>query len=102
MSELAVNAAKHGNRGKGSIGIRVRLRKSRRRLCLTFGDRGPGFGEALLRGDASSFNTGMEMIEGIVTGTMDGTIERFNDNGAMVRITFALPLSQSTEERRGT
>jgi len=88
INELTTNVVKHTLGEKNTVSISVNISQEDENIIIQFRDNGPGFPENLSNGDFSSMNIGFELITGIVTQSLDGTVEFDNDNGGVVTVKF--------------
>lgn len=88
VNELAANSARHALGDDGSLRIKVNITEDGPRISLVYSDDGPGYPEAMVRGDFSAANVGFDLLRGIVKKSLRGDIELAGDHGAVTTITF--------------
>ncbi len=88
INELVTNTLKHAGSEKKDLKVNVKIQKKGNNVLLRFKDNGPGYPEAMLKGDLSRTNVGYDLIMGIVRRNLQGDVLLKNDNGAECSITF--------------
>ncbi len=89
INELTTNTVKHAFPEKESIQIQITFEQaSDNFVTVCFQDDGPGYPEEVVVGDLSQVNIGMEIIQGIITHTLQGEVKFSNDNGAVTTFSF--------------
>lgn len=88
LNELATNSIKHALQNQDTGNIFVDIEEQNNNVLITFKDDGPGYPEAILKGDYRSTSIGFELIIGIVTHSLSGEVSFRNDNGAVAVIMF--------------
>ncbi len=96
INELATNSVKHAGTDPSQFKIRVDIEQTGNTVHIIFHDNGPGFPEEILLGKYQKIGIGFDLITGIVTKSLRGTIEFRNENGAVADITFP-----ATENKNG-
>ena len=92
LSELATNTIKHAARGRDHVRIQVKIESTGDdRVKICFRDNGPGYPKELITGDMGLAHTGLEIICGISTKTLQGEVSFSNDKGAVTTISFNNP-----------
>ena len=86
INELATNTIKHGQRGKQTPSISVRIEENDGRVVFEFQDNGPGYPEPILNEDL--YNVGLDLVTNLVRKDLRGDITLCNDHGAVTRIQF--------------
>jgi two-component sensor histidine kinase len=86
INELATNTIKHGQRGKQTPSISVRIEENDGRVAFEFQDNGPGYPEPILNEDL--YNVGLDLVTNLVRKDLRGDITLCNDHGAVTRIQF--------------
>jgi len=94
INELATNVVKHVVPKKETVKITVRITPEplAKTVLFEFRDNGPGFPEAVL--NSEGHNVGMYLIKNTVRHSLRGEITFQNDNGAVVRMKFAVKIRQ--------
>jgi two-component sensor histidine kinase len=82
ITELAINAAKHGGGEDGVVEIKVKLRRDADNFLLTVDDSGPGFE---LKTDRRT--SGLNLVTGLAH-QIGGTFEVSRNTGARCTVTF--------------
>ena len=97
LNELAMNSVKYAFRDRSESRLVVRLRvegegglADRPRVRLEYHDDGPGWPDAVLRGQAKAL--GLRLIEATVRSPLRGQLTLRNDRGALAELTFNLAL----------
>jgi PAS domain S-box-containing protein len=89
MNELATNSTKHSSRPDGvALAIAVDIAAEGDSIRMTYRDDGPGFPAEILRGLPAGGTTGLDLVRGIVTRNLRGTLELENRAGALAIIRF--------------
>ncbi len=88
VNELATNSAKHALGDRESACIEVRTSVAGDMVRVWFRDDGPGYPEQILSGDFSQAGIGFDLVRGIVSQTLRGTVELANEGGAVTCFTF--------------
>jgi PAS domain S-box-containing protein len=88
LSELAINTIKHSISQKEALELRVSNKVDKEKKCyiLTYRDNGPGFSKDVIKEESGSFNTGLELVFGLVRQSLDSEIYLRNDNGAVAEL----------------
>ena len=86
INELATNTIKHGQRGKQTPSISVRIEENDGRVVFEFQDNGPGYPEPILNEDL--YNVGLDLVTNLVRKDLRGDITLCNDHGAVTRVQF--------------
>ena len=88
MNELITNSMKYGQNSNNKINLNVDIKKNKKNIIITYRDNGQGYPQSLTDGDFSDIGIGFELIKGIVTQSLKGDMQIFNDNGAATVIKF--------------
>jgi two-component sensor histidine kinase len=88
INELTTNVVKHALSKRDNVSISVDISRKNSNIILQYRDDGPGFPEIISNGDLSGTNIGFELIRGIVTQSLNGTVEITNKSGGVVTLTF--------------
>ena len=89
LNELATNTVKHALGDKDSVQINVKIDETAGGMIkISFQDNGPGYPEELVSGDMRRANVGLEIIQGIISSNLQGTVDFANENGAVTRFSF--------------
>jgi two-component sensor histidine kinase len=96
LNEMSTNTVKYALQDKTTCTIAVDIAMHEREplVLLTFRDDGPGYPEDVLR--FKRHNTGLYLIQTIVTRDLRGVMQLSNDAGAVTAIRFPAP--ESTRE----
>ena len=90
MNELITNSMKYGQNSNNKINLNVDIKKDKEDIIITYRDNGPGYPQRLIDGDFSNTGVGFDLIKGIVTHSLNGELQIYNDNGAVTIIKFKL------------
>jgi len=90
INELITNSIKHGQNYKNEIHLDIDLKKDKENVIITYKDTGKGYPQGLIDGNFSNIGVGFELIKGIVTHSLRGELQIYNDNGAVTIIIFKL------------
>ena len=90
INELITNSIKHGQNYKNKIHINIDLKKDKKNVIITYKDTGKGYPQELIDENFSNIGIGFELIKGIVTHSLRGELQIYNDNGAVTIIIFKL------------
>ena len=90
LNELATNSVKHASDKIITMEIDVRLTFDGKNLTLHYKDNGIGYPADMIDGDCGESNVGFDLIRGIVTQSLGGEFEIFNNNGANTLIQFEI------------
>jgi PAS domain S-box-containing protein len=93
VNELATNSVKYGLGDTPDSIIQVNINENNGLIQILYRDNGPGFPDAIINGDFSNAGIGFELIQGIVTQSLDGKLILRNENGAITEISFANELN---------
>ncbi len=85
INEISTNSSKHAAI-KGNLEVTIDISADLQYITLTYGDNGPGYTENVLAGKVAKSSTGINMIKGIVTTSLYGSVTFTNCNGAFVTI----------------
>lgn len=88
LNELATNSVKYALVERNSAAITVEMNRAGELIHLLYHDDGPGFPEKILRGEFNKANIGFDIINGIISHSLEGNIELYNKKGAVVLIKF--------------
>jgi PAS domain S-box-containing protein len=93
VNELATNSVKHAfcGRAEGSVTVRLQVEPTanrRTQVRLEYRDDGPGWPEAVLRGERK--RVGLHLIQASVRSPLRGDLTLRNDNGAVAELNFKL------------
>ncbi|MCP4641389.1 MAG: PAS domain S-box protein [bacterium] len=88
INELATNTVKHALHGRTTGAIHVRVTGEEDQTHLVYRDDGPGYPDAVLDSDSGSAGVGFDLIRGIVTKNLRGTLRFANDKGAVAHISL--------------
>lgn len=93
INELTTNTLKYSidNRETAHIDITIDQQEDDQ-VTIVFHDDGPGYPPAICTGDMSQASTGLEIVQGIITSSLQGTVHFNNDNGAVSHFTFKTEL----------
>jgi two-component sensor histidine kinase len=96
LNELATNSVKHAfkNGGQGQVEVRLTQESQapgRPRIHVEYRDDGPGWPEAVLRGESKQ--VGLQLIEASVRSPLRGELRLRNDHGAVADLAFLLALN---------
>jgi two-component sensor histidine kinase/HAMP domain-containing protein len=96
MNEMSTNTVKYALQHKdtGNISVDISMDEHKNMVLLEFRDDGPGYPEDVLQ--LKRYNTGMYLIQTIVSRDLHGTISLSNDFGAVTTIRF--PAADGTRE----
>jgi two-component sensor histidine kinase len=94
INELATNTMKYAFGSRDEANIAISSHQIKRSLSIVYRDDGPGYPERILQENHRLSSIGFELIRGIVSRSLNGTIEFSNDDGAMARIMFNNELNQ--------
>ncbi|HPG38564.1 MAG TPA: PAS domain S-box protein [bacterium] len=86
LNELATNSVKYALVDRNTAVITVEANRVDDFLHLLYMDDGPGFPEKILRGEFNKANIGFDIINGIITHSLEGNVELYNKKGAVVLI----------------
>ena len=86
INELATNTIKHGQRGKQTPSISVRIEENDGQIVFEFRDNGPGYPEPIL--DEEHYNVGLNLVTNLVLRDLRGEVTLHSDQGAVTRIQF--------------
>jgi two-component sensor histidine kinase len=98
INELATNTVKHAWQGRNDVQItfQTTLKDSAvRTVHCEFRDDGPGYPERVLR--LEHHNTGLNMIQSIVSSNLNGGLSLRNDHGAVTVIQFQAGVEYDSE-----
>lgn len=88
INELITNTLKYavpeGRPGR----IEVTIAERDQFVDITYADDGPGFPDRMTKDPARHGRVGYDLVHGIVTQSLGGTLELYNRNGAVVFMTF--------------
>lgn len=100
FNELVTNTIKHAMPFEKNCHIATSIDIQENDVVIKFRDSGPGYPEDIVNGDHSRFNTGMQLIHGIVTQSLGGSLEFTNDHGALatIHLHFIDPKNMSLKE----
>jgi len=87
VNELATNTLKHC-KDRDPCEVAVNIGVEGGEVLLTYRDNGPGFPEAMLEAEKTGWGAGLQLIRGIVTRSLGGSLTLDNDQGAKVVIRF--------------
>jgi two-component sensor histidine kinase len=95
LNELATNSVKYAFRDRDGGALEVRLdtefgRGTRPLVRLSYRDDGPGWPEAVLRGEAGA--VGLHLIRSSVRSPLRGNLALRNEHGAVAELAFQLAL----------
>ena len=88
INELITNSLKYGQNQKNEIRLKVDFTKNKENVTITYKDSGKGYPQKLIDGDFSNVGVGYDLIKGIVTQSLMGKLQIYNDNGAVTSISF--------------
>ena len=88
INELITNSLKYGQNQKNEIRLKVDFTKDKENITITYKDSGKGYPQKLIDGDFSNVGVGYDLIKGIVTQSLMGELQIYNDNGAVISISF--------------
>nr|MBC8485713.1 PAS domain S-box protein [Bacteroidota bacterium] len=88
INELITNSIKHGQNYKNEIHLDIDLKKDKENVIITYKDTGKGYPQELIDEYFSNIGVGFELIKGIVTHSLRGELQIYNDNGAVTIIIF--------------
>lgn len=86
IAELAANSLTHASRENTVNHITVQIAEVDNQVEIIYRDDGPGYPDAVLREER--FNVGLYLVHRIITATLHGRVELYNDNGAVAVIHF--------------
>jgi len=90
INELITNSLQYGQNNKHEIRINVDIKKDKENVIITYRDTGKGYPKELIERDFSNTGVGFELIKGIVTHSLNGELQIYNDNGAVTVFKFKL------------
>lgn len=88
INELTTNAIKHGLKESDGIHIGVDFNRDGKMVQIIFRDNGPGYPQDIIEKKISQTGIGFDLIWGIVTESLGGSVHLDYDNGAVTTITF--------------
>ncbi len=88
INELATNSIKYALPEGPRICIAVEIEGFEDTISVTFKDNGPGFPEDIISGEYSGSSLGLDLINGIVNKSLNGSISFRNQGGAVAVMTF--------------
>jgi PAS domain S-box-containing protein len=86
INELATNAIKHGQRGRHSPSISVRIEENDGQILFEFRDNGPGYPGPIF--DEEHYDAGLYLVTNLVRRDLRGEVTLLSDHGAVSRIQF--------------
>jgi two-component system, sensor histidine kinase PdtaS len=86
FNELATNTIRHALVEGDARAITVEIALDGDSIVCEFRDDGPGFSEAVLRGE--SYNVGLNLVHNVVRRNLHGNLTLRNDEGAVALIRF--------------
>jgi two-component sensor histidine kinase len=96
FNELATNTVKYARGENKTSMIQLFIEKREQTIHIVFHDNGPGYPDFVLAKKDFSRNIGFQLISGFVRKNLHGTLEVFNDGGAVTSISF--PMNQSSNQ----
>lgn len=100
LNELATNSLKYASKASPRLEIRLRTTREKGDIRIEYRDNGPGYPEAVTRGDYSGTSIGFDLMNGLVVQSLRGRISFHNDHGAVAMIRFPAGNSRNPEESR--
>jgi len=88
INELITNSLKYGQNKKNEVRIIVDFTINKENITITYKDNGKGYPQELIDGDFNNVGVGYDLINGIVTQSLMGELQIYNDNGAVISISF--------------
>ena len=88
INELITNSLKYGKKNKHKIHLNVDIKKNKENIIITYRDTGKGYPKRLIEKNFSNTGVGFDLIKGIVTHSLNGELQIYNDNGAVTVIKF--------------
>ncbi|MCD4790422.1 MAG: sensor histidine kinase, partial [Bacteroidales bacterium] len=88
INELITNSVKYGQNNKHEILINVDIKKDKENVIITYRDTGKGYPKKLIEKNFSNTGVGFDLIKGIVTHSLNGKLQIYNDNGAVTVFKF--------------
>lgn len=103
INELTTNSIKHALHDRDSATISIMVAEHvGNQLSMSFQDDGPGYSKAICDGDMSQANVGMEIVEGIISKSLRGSVTFSNSNGALTLFSFTNSYNNLNEESYDT
>lgn len=100
LNELATNSLKYASAASPRLEIRLRISREKGDIRIEYRDNGPGYPEAVTRGDYSGTSIGFDLVKGFVVRSLCGRISFHNDNGAVTLIRFPAGNARDSEVSR--
>lgn len=88
INELVTNTVKHAMAGRGKAHITVHIARIGNTVHFEFRDDGPGWPDDVSRFDRH--NVGLYVLQKIVRKDLQGKLDLYNDEGAVVEIRFKI------------
>jgi two-component sensor histidine kinase len=98
INEIATNSIKHALQERDEARIEVGFDSDAQNIHVRFRDDGPGYPAEILAGDLSSTCVGLDLVHGIVSKTLRGSVNLGNDKGAVSCISFRRDESPNPED----
>jgi two-component sensor histidine kinase len=91
INDLTTNVIKYATRPgeTAHLNVHIGLTEAEGRVLFEFRDDGPGFPEVILQSESGGRQVGLHLIENTVRHSLRGSIQLYNDHGAVVSIHFA-------------
>ena len=86
INELVTNTVRHGMKGRETTRINVHIVRIGETIHFEFRDNGPGWPDDVSRFDRH--NVGIYLLQKLVRKDLEGKLELYNDEGAVVEIRF--------------